>query len=133
LPRTFWVWVWVYVSVCSDAHYYIVNEAIATIFWRLRELFLLLSFVYYRTREAEKESLTFFMTAAENEILSLLQELQKAVGQMATANPKPDLRPIFAKLAELTKVLPKDTDPQLLHFLHRGSYEKAQQWLEAMR
>jgi hypothetical protein len=73
------------------------------------------------------------MTPAESEILSLLQQLQKAVASMATANPKPDLRPLFAKIAELTKALPKDTDPQLLHFLHRGSYEKAQQYLEEMR
>jgi hypothetical protein len=73
------------------------------------------------------------MTPAETEILVLLQQLQTTVSQMATADPKPDLRPIFAKLAELTKALPKETDSQLLHFLHRGSFEKAQQWLEAMR
>lgn len=73
------------------------------------------------------------MTSAEAELLTVLEQLQTAVAQMATANPKPDLRPIFAKLAELTRSLPKDTDPQLLHFLHRGSYEKATQWLQAQR
>jgi hypothetical protein len=73
------------------------------------------------------------MTNAESEILTVLEQLQTTVAQFATANPKPDLRPIFAKLDQLTKALPKDTDPQLLHFLHRGSYEKATQWLQAQR
>ena len=73
------------------------------------------------------------MTPAEAEILSVLEQLQTTVAQMSTANPKPDLKPVFAKLAELTKALPKDADPQLLHFLHRGSYEKATQWLQAQR
>jgi hypothetical protein len=73
------------------------------------------------------------MTPAEAEILTVLEKIQAAVAQMATANPKPDLRPLFAKLDELTNALPKGTDPQLLHFLHRGSYEKATQWLQAQR
>jgi hypothetical protein len=69
------------------------------------------------------------MSTAEREILSVLEQIQTAVAQMRTANPKPDLRPHFAKLKQLTESLPKDTDPQLLHFLHRGSYEKAAEWL----
>jgi hypothetical protein len=73
------------------------------------------------------------MTSAEAEILSVLEQLQTTVAQMSTANPKPDLKPVFAKLDQLTKALPKDADPQLLHFLHRGSYEKATQWLQAQR
>lgn len=73
------------------------------------------------------------MTTAEVEILGVLEQLQTAVAQMRTANPKPDLRPLFAKLDELTKSLPKGTDRQLLHFLHNKSYEKAQQWLAAQR
>ncbi|MDB6058638.1 MAG: hypothetical protein JWO95_2482 [Verrucomicrobiales bacterium] len=73
------------------------------------------------------------MTTAEHEILTVLEQIQTAVAQLRTANPKPDLKPLFAKLDELTKALPKDTDPQLLHFLHRGSYEKATQWLQAQR
>ena len=62
------------------------------------------------------------MTTAESEILAVLEQLQTAVAQMRTANPKPDLRPLFAKLDELTKALPKTTDRQLLHFLHNKSY-----------
>jgi hypothetical protein len=73
------------------------------------------------------------MTPIETEILAVLEQLQTAVAQMSTANPKPDLRPMFTRLDQLTKSLPKDTDPQLLHFLHRGSYEKATDWLRAMR
>lgn len=73
------------------------------------------------------------MTPAETEVLTVLEQLQIAVAQMATADPKPDLRPFFARLDQLTKALPKGTDPQLLHFLYRGSYEKAIQWLQAQR
>lgn len=73
------------------------------------------------------------MTSAEAEILTVLEQLQTAVAQMRTANPKPDLKPLFARLDELTKALPKNADRQLLHFLHNKSYEKAQQWLQAQR
>ncbi|MGZ5543231.1 MAG: hypothetical protein ACXWIU_01045, partial [Limisphaerales bacterium] len=60
------------------------------------------------------------MTTAEREILATLVQIQTAVAQMRTANPKPDLKPLFEKLDALIKTLPKETDPQLLHFLHRG-------------
>jgi hypothetical protein len=73
------------------------------------------------------------MTSNETEILTVLEQIQTAVAQMAAANPKPDLRPLFAKLDTLINTLPKGTDPQLLHFLHRGSYEKATQWLQAQK
>jgi hypothetical protein len=73
------------------------------------------------------------MTPNEAEILTVLEQIQTAVAQMAAANPKPDLRPLFATLEKLTNALPKGTDPQLLHFLHRGSYEKATQWLQAQK
>src|SRR2546425_78472 len=49
---------------------------------------------------------------------------------MPTVNRKPDLLPLFARIDELTVQLPKDTDPALLHYLHRKSYEKARLWLE---
>ena len=44
---------------------------------------------------------------------------------MTTANPKPNLQPIFARLDELARRLPKSADPNLLHYLHKKSYEKA--------
>jgi hypothetical protein len=73
------------------------------------------------------------MTSTENDILKALEQLQSAVAQMSVANPKPDLKLIFERLDQLTNALPKTTDPQLLHFLHRKSYEKATDWLRAQR
>lgn len=56
-------------------------------------------------------------------------ELDEAVKSMPTANPKPNLLPLFARIDELTYQLPRNTDPQLLHYLHKKSYEKARLWL----
>jgi len=70
------------------------------------------------------------MTATEQAILQTLIELDETVNRMPTANPKPNLLPMFTRLDELTRQLPKDTDPTLLHYLHRKSYEKARFWLE---
>ena len=66
----------------------------------------------------------------EKNLLDELMELEKAVKAMASANPKPNLMPIFARLDELTKQLPRDTDPTLLHYLHKKSYEKARLFLQ---
>ncbi len=49
---------------------------------------------------------------------------------MPSANPKPDLRPMFARLDALTLQLPKSADPDLLHYLHKKSYQKARLFLE---
>lgn len=70
------------------------------------------------------------MNAIENEILQKLTELAEAVRQMPTANPKPNLLPLFERLDELTEKLPPATDPELVHFLKRKSYEKARAKLE---
>lgn len=70
------------------------------------------------------------MTQTERSILQTLIELEDAVRSMATANPKPDLRPLFARLDTLAGQLPGNTAPDLLHYLHRKSYEKARLWLE---
>jgi hypothetical protein len=70
------------------------------------------------------------MTETERDILNALTELEAAARSMRTADPKPDLRPLFARLDELTNRLPKDTEPDLLHYLRRKSYEKARLWLE---
>lgn len=66
----------------------------------------------------------------EKKLLDELLELEKAVKIMATANPKPNLMPIFSRLDELTSQLPRDTDPALLHYLHKKSYEKARLYLQ---
>ena len=62
-------------------------------------------------------------------ILAALVELDSAVKTMPTANPKPNLLPLFARIDELTKQLPPNADPQLLHYLHKRSYEKARLFL----
>ncbi|MDR3457060.1 MAG: hypothetical protein P4N60_06410 [Verrucomicrobiae bacterium] len=66
----------------------------------------------------------------EKEILTALVQLDAAVRSMPTANPKPDLLPLFARLDELTKQLPRHADPTLLHYLHKKSYEKARLFLQ---
>ena len=73
------------------------------------------------------------MTQQEQAILQSLLELESAVKSMPTASPKPNLLPLFARLDELTHALPDDTSPQLLHYLHKKSYEKARLWLEDRR
>jgi len=66
----------------------------------------------------------------EKTLLDALVELGHAVKSMPTANPKPNLLPIFSRLDELTRQLPRETEPQLLHYLHKKSYEKARLFLE---
>ena len=63
----------------------------------------------------------------ENNLLVALVELENAVKAMSSANPKPNLVPLFNRIDDLTKQLPRNTDPALLHYLHKKSYEKA--WL----
>ena len=70
------------------------------------------------------------MSETERAILRALVELDIAVQSMPGANPKPNLLPIFSRLEELTRQLPKSAPPDLLHYLHKKSYEKARLWLE---
>ena len=70
------------------------------------------------------------MTPTEQAILETLQELDTTVQRLRTAQPKPDLAPLFRRLDELTGQLPKDAPPDLLHYLHRKSYEKARLFLQ---
>ena len=70
------------------------------------------------------------MTETERALWETLVELDRAAKSMPTANPKPNLLPLFTRLDELARRLPKDTAPDLLHYLHRKSYEKARLWLE---
>lgn len=66
----------------------------------------------------------------EKNLLNALIELESAVKSMSVAKPKPNLMPLFNRLDELTKQMPRDTDPALLHYLHKKSYEKARLYLE---
>ena len=70
------------------------------------------------------------MTDTEKAILQILLELERTVKTMATAQPKPSLLPLFARLDALTAQLPKNTEPDLLHYLHKRSYEKARLFLQ---
>jgi hypothetical protein len=70
------------------------------------------------------------MSETERAILRTLVELDAAVLSMPTANPKPNLLPIFSRLDALTRELPKSASPDLLHYLHKKSYAKARLWLE---
>lgn len=70
------------------------------------------------------------MTETEKRILASLTDLDRAVKSLHTASPKPDLQPIFVRLDRLTAELPPDSDPNLLHYLHKKSYAKARLFLE---
>lgn len=70
------------------------------------------------------------MTDLEQKVLASLVELERAVASMPHANPKPNLLPLFSRLDELTIALPSSTDPLLLHYLHKKSYQKARLFLE---
>ena len=70
------------------------------------------------------------MTETENKILGALLDLDSAVRSMVNVNPKPNLLPLFSRIDQLTRELPPQTDPLLLHYLHKKSYEKARLFLQ---
>lgn len=70
------------------------------------------------------------MTDTEQTILEGLLELEDKIASMATADPKPNLLPLFDRLDTLTRELPRDTSPDLLHYLHKKSYQKARLFLQ---
>ena len=70
------------------------------------------------------------MTVLEKSILNKLVELEEAVRCLRTASPKPDLAPIFLQLDGMTSELPRDTDPNLLHYMNKKSYQKAMLFLQ---
>jgi hypothetical protein len=67
------------------------------------------------------------MTVAEKDILQCLTELDEAA--KGAGNPKPDLKSLLARLDQLTREMPQDSDPDLLHYLRRKSYERARLFL----
>ncbi len=70
------------------------------------------------------------MNEVEKSILSALVELEASVRAIPAAGPKPSLLPLFERLDALTRQLPRDADPNLLHYLHKRSYQKARLLLE---
>lgn len=69
------------------------------------------------------------MTELERRLLEGLIELEDAA-RAAVAPPKPPVLPILEKLDALASRLPPDTDPALVHYLRKKSYEKARLWLQ---
>ncbi len=70
------------------------------------------------------------MNSLHQGLLEKLVQLEESVATMATADPKPNLMALFEEIEGLTAQLPKETDPGLLHYLHRKSYQKARLLLE---
>jgi len=66
----------------------------------------------------------------DKQLLDALVDLDIAVKALPTANPKPNLVPLFNHIDDLARQLPRDTDAALLHYLHKKSYEKARLYLQ---
>lgn len=65
-----------------------------------------------------------------NQLLAVLNQLAETVQAMPSTGAKPSLLPLFQEVDRLTAQLPRDTDPTLLHYLHKKSYEKARRYLQ---
>ncbi|MDB6034268.1 MAG: hypothetical protein JWM16_4606 [Verrucomicrobiales bacterium] len=70
------------------------------------------------------------MTPLEHDILDALLNLENAVATIRTADPRPNLPALFSRIDDLTSQLPPQSDPSLLHYLHKKSYQKARLFLE---
>ena len=70
------------------------------------------------------------MNSIEQQLLESLVALESAVANMATANPKPNLKEHFGRIDALAAQLSKGTDPALMHYLHKKSYQKARLYLQ---
>lgn len=69
------------------------------------------------------------MTTTEQQLLDVLLELESAIDKV-NDDPKPDLMAIFSRLDDLSNQMPKDASPDLLHYLHKKSYQKARLFLQ---
>ncbi len=70
------------------------------------------------------------MNHIESEILATLRQLEQSVQKDRSMHPKANLQDLFSRLDDLAQQLPKHSDPNLLHYLHKKSYEKARLFLE---
>lgn len=70
------------------------------------------------------------MTEVEEQIDKALSELEAGVSAMRTAEGKPNLVPLFERLTDCARRLPRETHAPLIHYLQNGSYEKARLWLQ---
>jgi hypothetical protein len=71
------------------------------------------------------------MSENEQALHAVLVELEAAAKPVQAGGARPDLMRLFARIDALTASLPPETDRELMHFLHRKSYEKAREWLAA--
>ena len=65
----------------------------------------------------------------EDELLKALLSFEAAV-TLVSKDSKTDLMAHFNQIDKLTAQLSKNTDKELLHYLHKKSYEKARMLLE---
>ena len=70
------------------------------------------------------------MNDVEQALLESLLDLESAIQSMATAQPKPNLVSHFGRIDALAAQLPAESDPSLLHYLRKKSYEKARLHLQ---
>lgn len=70
------------------------------------------------------------MTELEQQILAALDDLDTRIKARVPGQPMPNLVPLFTRLDQVTRQLPGNSDPELLHFLHKKSYEKARLLLQ---
>jgi hypothetical protein len=70
------------------------------------------------------------MTELEKALLQSLNDLDNAVASLKRSGAKPDLLSFFGRIDQLTSQLPRATDPTLLHYLNKKSYEKARLFLQ---
>lgn len=70
------------------------------------------------------------MPVTEDALLHALRELEAAAATIRNGGDRVDLRPLLQRLDHLTRELPPGTSPDLLHYLHKRSYEKARLFLE---
>jgi len=68
--------------------------------------------------------------AVASGLMAALTQLETTVKAGSAASPKPDLQWLFLRIDELAASLPRDTDPTLLHYLHKKSYVKARRYLQ---
>lgn len=70
------------------------------------------------------------MNDVEKSLQVELKNLETQIAQMKNGGGTPNFVEVFNAIDDLTKQLPRDTDPQLLHYLHKKSYEKAINFLD---
>ena len=69
------------------------------------------------------------MNSIEQKLLQALNDLDAAVKSISASGAKPDLAAHFKRIDSLSEKLPRETSPDLLHYLQRKSYEKARLFL----